>query len=72
MFYRLCCDAGILKRSPNKSRKTYISTLIDNGLNINFVREQVGHKDERTTYGNYCFNRSTREETKETLKKALS
>ncbi len=36
---------------------TYISNLIDFGLNINMIRGQVGHEDERTTYHNYCFNR---------------
>ena len=72
MFYRLCRRVGIPERSPHKTRKTYISTLIDNGVNINFIREQVGHENEKTTYESYCFNRSTRDETKEQLRRALS
>ena len=71
IFYRLCDRCNILRRSPHKSRKTYISTLIDGGLNLDFIREQVGHEDERTTLQNYCFNRATQDETKEKLVKVL-
>ena len=50
---RCCMNAGISEKGMHKIRKTYISTLIDNeDININFIREQVGHTDERTTYGN--------------------
>ena len=31
----------------------------------------AGHSDERTTYGNYCFNRLTEEETEEKIENAL-
>lgn len=72
MFYRLCKNAGIPKRSPHKIRKTYISTLIDKDMNLNFIREQVGHKDERTTLENYCFNRLSKKDTMDLLKSALS
>lgn len=72
MLYRLCKKVGILERSPHKTRKTYISTSIDNGVNINFIQGQAGHENEKTTYESYCFNRSTRDETKEQLRRALS
>ena len=31
----------------------------------------AGHSDERTTYGNYCFNRLTEEQTEEKIENAL-
>jgi integrase len=56
----------------HKIRKTYISTLIDNeNININYIREQVGHADERTTYGNYCFNRKSKDLTEYDMEQAL-
>lgn len=64
--YRLdkyCKHLGIRKRSPNKIRKTYISRMIDAHVNINSLREQVGHEDERTTFNNYCYDRNTQAET---------
>lgn len=70
-FYRTCDKCGIMRRSPHKARKTYISTLIDNNVNLNFIREQVGHEDEKTTLKNYCFDRATKEENIQMLQKAL-
>lgn len=48
----------ILYRSSHKLRKTYISSLIDAGININTIRAYAGHADEKTTYFNYCFDRA--------------
>ena len=47
-----------MAKSFHKVRKTYISALIDSGLNINEICKAVGYTDERTTYGNYCYNRA--------------
>lgn len=69
---RACNDIGIPEKRMHKVRKTYVSALIDGGLNINTVREMAGHADERTTYGNYCFNRRTSIETEEMIELALS
>lgn len=55
----------------HKIRKTYISALIDGNININEIRKQVGHEDERTTLRNYCFNRYTRNQTEEQMENAL-
>lgn len=47
-------------------------TLIDNDdININYIRQQVGYVDERTTYGNYCFNRRSKDLTEEAMENAL-
>lgn len=64
---------GGAHRSSHKSRKTWISSLIDcPEMNINTIREMAGHEDERTTYQNYCFDRSTEQEKVENMTKALS
>lgn len=68
---RGCETIGINTKSSHKIRKTYISSLIDSGLNIDEIRRQVGHSDERTTYGNYCFNRRTSDETRSIMEAAL-
>lgn len=73
--YRLrkyCDHINIDPKSEHKIRKSYISSLIDGGININEVRKQAGHEDERTTYKNYCFNRKTRVENEEDMEKALA
>lgn len=69
---RKCCKlADIDIKSFHKLRKTYISTLIEHNVNIDLVREIVGHEDARTTYKNYCYNTQTEDMTKKTLEKAL-
>ncbi len=69
---KYCRYIGIGEKSSHKARKTYISSLIDAGVNINEIRKQVGHEDERTTYKNYCFNRMPQDETESLLEKALT
>lgn len=68
---KYCDHINITQKSTHRIRKTYISTLIDAGLNINLIRQQVGHEDERTTYHNYCFNRMNEVETEAKLEAAL-
>ena len=68
---KYCNHIGIPYRSPHKIRKTYISKLIDDGVNINTIREMVGHEDERTTYKCYCYDRKTKNQTYEQLEHAL-
>ena len=69
---RLCKSIGLPPKSPHKARKTYISTLIDAGVNINTIRKQAGHANELTTYKNYCFDRMVDTQKEELLEKALS
>jgi len=68
----LCRRIGIEEKSLHKIRKTYISTLIDQGVNLNTIRETVGHEDERMTLKNYCFDRRSTEQIEEQLEKALT
>ena len=72
LLEKYCESAGILYRSSHSARKTYISSLIDAGININTVRSYAGHADERTTYWNYCYDRTPDAEKKELLERALA
>lgn len=70
---RYCRKIEISEKGLHKIRKTYISTLIDaEDININYIREQVGHADERTTYGCYAFNRKPKSLTAQSMEKALA
>ncbi|QHQ62936.1 tyrosine-type recombinase/integrase [Anaerocolumna sedimenticola] len=72
--YRLrkyCSNLNIPEKSMHKIRKTFISTLIDNNVNINYIRETVGHESEETTYKSYCFNRLSTEKTENILENVL-
>ncbi len=72
LYTRYCKAIETIDKSSHKARKTYISALIDGGVNINEIREMVGHADERTTYNCYCFDRKTREERIQLIEKALA
>ena len=72
LYYRYCDEIGTCTKSSHKSRKTYISALIDAGVNINEIRELVGHTDERTTYNSYCYDRKTKSERVEMITNALA
>lgn len=72
LYKKYCKKAGIIQKSSHKARKTYISSLLDAQVNINTIREIVGHSDERTTLGNYCFDRKAEDEKKILIEKALS
>lgn len=71
LYVKYCRKAGIIQKSSHKSRKTFISALIDGQVSINTVREMVGHSDERTTLSNYTFDIRTREEKQDRIQKAL-
>ena len=54
----LCLSCSITIKSNHKIRKTKISSMFDHGININTIREQAGHEDERTSLKNYCFDQN--------------
>lgn len=66
-LYKLCDEINIERKSSHKIRKTYISSLFDNGLNINKIREIAGHEDEKTSLNNYCFDRRIDSDTEKML-----
>lgn len=67
---KLCANTGIINKSNHKIRKTYISSLFDHGLNIDTIRQQAGHEDERTSLNNYCFDQRTNKEIENQLEAA--
>ena len=69
---KYCDSINIHKKSTHNIRKSYISSLLDGGLNLNEVRKQAGHEDERTTLHNYCFNRNDMESNEMDIEKALA
>lgn len=68
----LCDSIGIANKSNHKIRKTYISSLFDHGVNINTIREQAGHEDEKTSLNNYCFDQKNTTEKERELEKAAN
>ncbi len=71
-YDKYCDRIGTVRKSSHKSRKTYVSSLLDAGVNVNTIRENVGHCDERTTFNCYCYDRSTEIEKKEQFENALA
>ncbi len=71
-LYDLCLSSGVIAKSSHKIRKTYISSLFDKGININTIREQAGHEDERTSLNNYCFDQNTNSVMEEKLESATN
>ena len=70
---KYCRYIGISEKSMHKIRKTYISTLIDSQqVNLNTIRDLVGHEDERTTLKCYCYSRKSDLQTQESLEQALN
>lgn len=72
LFTRYCEILQTAPKSSHKARKTYISALIDGGVNINTIREIVAHASEKTTYNSYVFDRKTKSERAELIEKALA
>ena len=69
---RMCHKCGIAVRGNHKIRKTRISTLFDSGININTIREQAGHADEKTTLNSYLFDQKDEETKRQQLETAVN
>lgn len=69
-FPGLCKSAGVPKNTPYSGRRTFVSSLIDAGINIRTIQDYVGHKDSKTTFNNYCFDRTKKEERAKQLENA--
>ena len=59
-------------KSNHKIRKTYISSLFDLGINVNTIREQAGHEDEKTSLNNYCFDQNDTKDKENELERAAN
>lgn len=58
---RVCKKIGIKPKSPHKIRKTYGSILLDNNVDNNLIRGQMGHTDIGCTENHYHRNRKDNE-----------
>ena len=72
LFYQYCKQLETYPKGPHCARKTFISRLIDAGVNINTIRKIVGHNDERTTLNNYCYDRHSESDIYNTICKSFS
>lgn len=61
-IYRICEKIGIPKKSAHKIRKTYISQIIKNGVDLDTVCRISGHVDLKTTFNSYLFCLEKKEE----------
>ncbi len=68
LYRKYCRKLGIWNEEHQKyknshaARRTFISALIDEGVNINTVRQTAGHASEKTTLKNYTFDRASESE----------
>ena len=69
---KYCNHIDTKQKGVHKIRKSYISALMDAGININEIRKQVGHEDERTTLHNYAFNRVDPLQNEADMERALA
>lgn len=70
-LYRICDELEIFRRSPHKMRKTYVSALMNNGFDMDFVRTQVGHQDVKTTLNSYVFSTTRAQDNIERLNQVI-
>lgn len=66
-LYAACEKLGIRKKSPHKLRKTYISILLDNGVDKRLVQDVAGHTEITTSERNYHRNRKSDAKKEEIL-----
>lgn len=71
-LYRMCDELDFGRRSPHKLRKTYISMLLNNSFDPDFVRRQAGHKQLQTTLNNYTYSTTRDEANVEKLNQVLA
>lgn len=71
-LYQICDKLGIPRRSLHKARKTYITKLINAGVEETVILNQAGHTDIQTTRSYYEFNNRTTDEIKRQVVRALA
>ena len=70
---RAACKAlGIPMRSMHKIRKTYGTTLIDNGVDDSLIMSQMGHANIQTTRNYYYFANKNNEHKREQIQSAIN
>lgn len=64
---RVCKHLSIKQKSPHKIRKTYGSILLDNNVDNNLIKGQMGHTDIGCTETHYHRNRKDNEKKSEII-----
>lgn len=67
-----CNKIGIPVRSMHKLRKTYGTTLIDNGVDESLIMQQMGHKDISTTRKYYYFANKDNDSKRKQIRNAIN
>lgn len=70
-IYKICKAVDIERRSMHKARKTYGSMLIDAGVDISLVSEQLGHEEVATTIKSYYYNTKEEEHKRQQIQSAM-
>ncbi len=68
---RGCLHIGIAPRTLHKIRKTYASTLYQNGISIPVISKMLGHAEESTTLKHYIFDLNSQKEENRLVLEAL-
>lgn len=71
-LYRLCDELKIPRRSPNKLRMTYVSTLLNQNIDPDFVRQQAGHTTLQTTLNHYAYSTTRQDQLTHQLNAILN
>lgn len=66
-LYLSCRRLGIKKKSPHKLRKTYVSILLDNGVDKRLIQDVAGHAQISTSERNYHRNRKSDQKKEQIL-----
>ena len=69
-FPLICERIGIPYNTAYSGRRTFISSLIDQNVSVRTIQNYVGHKEAKTTFNNYYYDRSSKEKRVEQLEKA--
>ena len=69
---RICKALNIVPKTIHKARKTYGTSLIDNGVDESIVAEQMGHTDISTTKQYYYYSNKNRDKKREQIARAIA
>ncbi len=71
-LYRVCKALNISQKSMHKIRRTYGTTLLDEGVDEILITQQMGHADISTTKTYYYYSNKTRKTNEAQIEKAIS
>lgn len=71
IFPKYCRKMETVRKSSHKARKTFISTLLEGGVNVDTIRAEAGQQYLSTMFDNYSFDRHKPEEKNMILEEAI-